>query len=81
KGKIAFATDPVDNGIDVASLLNHKWVATVQTEQGEVLCPDARIRLIDKVKIVQIEGHPVLLVQRNEQGDWQNLSRQQLKAY
>lgn len=81
KGKIAFDTDPVDDGIDVVRVLQHKWVSSVQTEQGEVLCPDARIRLIDKVKIVQVEGQPVLLVQRNEQGFWQNLSRQQLKVY
>lgn len=81
KGKIAFDTDPLDDGIDVASVLNHKWVSSVQNEQGEVLSGDARIRLIDKVKIVQVEGQPVLLVQRNEQGFWQNLSRQKLKVY
>lgn len=81
KGKIAFDTDPIDDGIDVASVVNHSWVSSVQTEHGEVLCNDARIRLIDKVKVVQVEGQPVLLVQRNDQGFWQNLSRQQLKVY
>jgi hypothetical protein len=81
KGKLAFSADPVDNGIAVASVLQHKWVSRVQTEQGVVLSEDARICLIDKVKIVQVEGQPVLLVQQNEQGIWQNLSRQQLKRY
>lgn len=81
KGKITFDTDPHDNGIDVATVLEHPWVSAVQTEQGQVVAGDARVCLVDKVKIVQVKSQPVLLVQRNEQGFWQNLTRQQLKKY
>jgi len=81
KGKIAFDTDPSDNGIAVTKVLDHPWVAAVQTEQGHLLQGDERICLVDKVKIVQVKKQPVLLVQRNEQGGWQNLTRQQLKKY
>lgn len=78
KGQLPFAAG---TQADVATLVDHPWVAVVQTEAGEVLDSTERIELVDKIKVVQVQGQPVLLVDRNEQGQWQNLSRKQLKKY
>ena len=83
KGQLKFPdTDVV---VSVKQLLAHPWVDRVRTAEGAVPDEEERVRLMDKVKTVQLEGMSVLLVaeaQDREDGvRWQTLSRKQLKGY
>ncbi|PLX94279.1 MAG: hypothetical protein C0620_06355 [Desulfuromonas sp.] len=79
KGKVAFSDDRVT--FTAEELKDHPWIDAVETEEGDVVADATEVMLVDKVKVVRLRHHAVLLVEQNEQGQWQVLSRQKLKKY
>jgi len=61
----------------------HSDIDAVQTLDGMALEPHAKVRLLDKVKTVLLQGQSVLLVQPGDEGDvaWQTCTKQQLKRF
>ena len=79
KGKVAFSGDGVS--FTAEELKDHPWIDAVVTEEGVSLADLVKVMLVDKVKVVRLRHQAVLLVEQNEEGEWQNLSRQKLKKY
>jgi len=79
KGKVAFSGDRVT--FMAEELKDHPWIDAVETEEGVAVSDSAQVMLMDKVKVVRLRHQAVLLVEQNEQGQWQTLTRQKLKKY
>ncbi|UFS70981.1 hypothetical protein LPW11_02055 [Geomonas sp. RF6] len=82
KGNIDFPA--VDGITTVDRLCSHPLIDSVQTTEGLVLEPGARVRVTDRLKTVLLQGQSVLLVKPADGGgiaEWQVLLKQQLKRY
>lgn len=82
KGQLRFVG--ADRVLSVRQLLAHPWVDAVTTTSGQELPVTEQVQLVDKVKTALLGGRSILVVEPAPQGcdgQWQNLSRRQMKGY
>lgn len=72
----------VKNGfIKVKDILLSPAIDKVKTECGSKLSPDDEVFITDKLKTILKDHKSVLMIRKNKEGRWENLSRKELKVY
>lgn len=79
KGK--FDLDIKNEFIKVRNMLKSSLIDKVTTEDNKDLIPEDIVYITDKLKTVLIDYKSILLVRKNSEGYWENLSRKELKGY
>ncbi|MBN2790038.1 MAG: hypothetical protein JXR69_07600 [Candidatus Delongbacteria bacterium] len=79
KGK--FDLDVKNGFIKVRDILLSPSIDIVTTECGSKLSPDDEVFITDKLKTILKDHKSVLMIRKNKEGHWENLSRKELKVY
>ncbi|MDF0534626.1 DNA-binding protein [Shewanella yunxiaonensis] len=80
KGQLKFGQGETPQPFSVADILQQGALDGVLTTDGDWLAPETQVWLSGKVKAVMAQGRFALLVSQ-QNGDWHNATKQQLKDY
>lgn len=79
KGK--FDLEVKNDFISMKDIISSPSIDSVQTVDGTRIGISEKVFITDKLKTILKDHKSVLLVKKNDDGNWENLSRKELKVY